>query len=141
MSDRRPDETLYAAERARANLASLRRNDPSIQSITESTTHCTLHQWNEQTERWDKLKQEGAVFVVRRDRRDGVGATEDAVFLLNRSGTKNWALPLEPGEMKVMLDEEGESLTIARRGDRESANGAEEGSRLMRGRDEEEDLV
>ena len=54
------------AARTAANLRTVQRSDPSIVEILETSTHTVIYHWDEAEERWEKQKQEGPMFIVRR---------------------------------------------------------------------------
>ncbi|EIW71233.1 hypothetical protein TREMEDRAFT_56356, partial [Tremella mesenterica DSM 1558] len=100
------------AARSAANLRTVARNDTAVVEILETSTYCVIYHWDEGTEKWDKQKMEGPMFIVRRDK-----APQYALYLLNRQAVKNVLIPLTPGDMRVSVVDQN-NMHIARRGER-----------------------
>lgn len=48
------------------NLRSVRRADPSVSAILETSVYSTVYYYDEAGGKWEKQKQEGPLFVVQR---------------------------------------------------------------------------
>lgn len=48
------------------NFRSVTRNDPSIAEIIETSVYSVIYHYDEAAGAWEKQKQEGPMFVVRR---------------------------------------------------------------------------
>lgn len=60
------DTDAIAAFRAQANLKSIVRSDPSVQTIVETSVYSTIYHFDTEANEWVKQKAEGPLFVVRR---------------------------------------------------------------------------
>ncbi|KAI9216132.1 hypothetical protein BC828DRAFT_394168 [Blastocladiella britannica] len=87
--------------RAAANLVSLRRTDPAVTAIVDSTSQVALYRYSSTSKGWAKEGAEGAMFLVRRDpttqshiTNKPIGGPRFALAILNRVATHNWTLPL-----------------------------------------------
>ncbi|WVR04683.1 hypothetical protein IAU60_001694 [Kwoniella sp. DSM 27419] len=103
-----PDPELVAA----TNFRSVRRSDPAVKAILETSVYSVLYHYDESSGKWEKQKQEGPLFVVQREK-----APEWALYMLNRQAVKNPSIQLVPGEMKMTVVDQG-MLQVARRGER-----------------------
>ncbi|KIR27334.1 hypothetical protein I307_04144 [Cryptococcus deuterogattii 99/473] len=100
MASRSPtDDQRLLDFRNATNFRSVKRADPSIIAILETSVYSVIYHYDERSDRWEKQKQEGPLFVVK------------------RQTVKNPAIPLVPGEMKLTTLDDG-MLQVARRGDR-----------------------
>ncbi|KAJ3373362.1 mRNA-decapping enzyme 1A [Allomyces arbusculus] len=70
-----------------ANLNVLRRKDPRITSIVDSTPHVVQYEFADGS--WRKRNIEGTMFLFRRSTRPHFG-----LFIMNRMSTSNYLLPL-----------------------------------------------
>ncbi|OCF77003.1 hypothetical protein I204_02712 [Kwoniella mangroviensis CBS 8886] len=95
------------------NLRSVKRADPSVAQILETSVYSVIYHYDDQGGKWEKQKSEGPLFVVQRDK-----SPEWSLYMLNRQGLKNPAIPLVPGEMKLTVIDQG-MLQVARRGDKQ----------------------
>ncbi|WVQ75930.1 hypothetical protein IAR50_005565 [Cryptococcus sp. DSM 104548] len=105
------DERLIEFRNA-TNFRSVKRADPSISEILETSVYSVIYHYDERSERWEKQKMEGPLFVVRREK-----TPEYQLYMLNRQTVKNPAIPLVPGEMKMTVIDDG-MLQVARRGEK-----------------------
>ncbi|ODO07908.1 hypothetical protein I350_03489 [Cryptococcus amylolentus CBS 6273] len=106
------DEERLIEFRNATNFRSVKRADPSISAILETSVYSVVYHYDERSERWEKQKMEGPLFVVRRDK-----TPEYQLYMLNRQTVKNPAIPLLPGEMKMTVIDDG-MLQVARRGEK-----------------------
>jgi hypothetical protein len=74
---------------SRLNLSVLRRHDPSIVEIVDSTSYVALYQ---HTTEWHKTGVEGTLFLFKRSRHPLYG-----FFILNRQGIENVCEDLSDG--------------------------------------------
>lgn len=74
--------------------------------------YSVIYHYDERSDKWEKQKQEGPLFVVKREK-----SPEYLLYMLNRQTVKNPAIPLVPGEMKLTTLDDG-MLQVARRGDK-----------------------
>lgn len=63
-SDTKTKEEL-AAVRNQANLKTVQRNDPALAEILDTTAYAVIYHWGD-SGKWEKQKQEGSLFVIRR---------------------------------------------------------------------------
>ncbi|WWD21550.1 hypothetical protein CI109_106036 [Kwoniella shandongensis] len=94
------------------NFRSVKRADPHVSSILETSVYSVVYYYDETSGKWEKQKQEGPLFVVRREKNP-----EYSLYMLNRQTVKNPAIPLVKGEMKLTVVDQG-MLQVARRGDK-----------------------
>lgn len=73
----------------RINLASLKRQDPYIGNITDSSTHVAVYSFSPQSNEWEKTDVEGTLFVYKRVAPPYWGFT-----ILNRLSMENLTEPL-----------------------------------------------
>ncbi|XP_039266179.2 uncharacterized protein LOC120341677 [Styela clava] len=73
----------------RINLASLKRQDPYIGNITDSSTHVAVYSFSPQSNEWEKTDVEGTMFVYKRVAPPYWGFT-----ILNRLSMENLTEPL-----------------------------------------------
>ncbi|WWC59539.1 uncharacterized protein I303_102095 [Kwoniella dejecticola CBS 10117] len=110
------EERALLEYRNSANFRSVKRADPHVKEILDTSVYSVIYNYDEASGsgagKWEKQKQEGPLFVVRRDT-----SPEWSLFMLNRQGLKNPAIPLIPGEMKLTVIDQG-MLQVARRGDK-----------------------
>ncbi|ORY30371.1 hypothetical protein BCR39DRAFT_466673, partial [Naematelia encephala] len=99
--------------RTKLNLKSLTRSDPHITAILETSVYSVIYEYDDAAESWEKQKQEGPLFIVRRD-----NAPEYSLYMLNRQSVKNVAIPLIPGEVKLTTVN-SDILQVARRGEKQ----------------------
>ena len=52
--------------RKQTNFRSVTRNDPAVLEILETSVYSVIYQYDETAGEWEKQKQEGPLFVVRR---------------------------------------------------------------------------
>ncbi|ORX33937.1 hypothetical protein BD324DRAFT_637747 [Kockovaella imperatae] len=95
------------------NFRSVTRNDPTVEEILETSVYSVIYQYDEVAGEWEKQKQEGPLFVVKRSK-----APEYALFMLNRQTVKNVLIPLVPGEIKCTVVDSS-TLQVARRGEKQ----------------------
>ncbi|XAO21409.1 hypothetical protein I312_100158 [Cryptococcus bacillisporus CA1280] len=113
MASRSPtDDQRLLDFRNATNFRSVKRADPSIIAILETSVYSVIYHYDERSDRWEKQKQEGPLFVVKREK-----SPEYLLYMLNRQTVKNPAIPLVPGEMKLTTLDDG-MLQVARRGDK-----------------------
>ncbi|OXG13751.1 hypothetical protein C361_05893 [Cryptococcus neoformans Tu259-1] len=113
MASRSPtDDQRLLDFRNATNFRSVKRADPSIIAILETSVYSVIYHYDERSGRWEKQKQEGPLFVVKREK-----SPEYLLYMLNRQTVKNPAIPLVPGEMKLTALDDG-MLQVARRGDK-----------------------
>ena len=134
------DAEKLAELRYNTNFRSVTRNDPAVQALLDTSVYSVIYQYDEQTEAWEKQKQEGPMFVVKRcvgvflfasgwgmrrmgGKKEGDKGTDPrnkdpvyALFMLNRQAVKNVTLPLIPGEIKCSIVDPS-TLQVARRGE------------------------
>jgi hypothetical protein len=60
------DDPALLAFRNSTNLRSVTRNDPSILEIIDTSVYSVIYHYDEGAGSWDKQKQEGPMFVVKR---------------------------------------------------------------------------
>ncbi|WVQ83297.1 hypothetical protein IAT38_005436 [Cryptococcus sp. DSM 104549] len=107
-----PDDQALLDFRNATNFRTVKRSDPHVAEILETSVYSVIYQWDEGSDKWEKKNQEGPLFVVRREK-----SPEYSLYMLNRQTVKNPAIPLVPGEMKMtVLDQE--MMQVARRGDK-----------------------
>lgn len=73
----------------RINLAALKRQDPYISTITDSSTHVAVYSFSPQSNGWEKTDVEGTLFVYRRVAPPYWGFT-----IMNRLSMENLTEPL-----------------------------------------------
>ncbi|OCF45827.1 hypothetical protein I317_00315 [Kwoniella heveanensis CBS 569] len=95
------------------NLRSVRRADPNVKSILQTSVYSVVYHYDEVSGKWEKQKQEGPLFVVQRDK-----SPEWSLYMLNRQAVKNPAIALVPGEMKMTVIDQT-MLQVARRGEKQ----------------------
>lgn len=66
MSHLTPEEQQLQEYRRSTNFRSVTRSDPSVQEIIETSTYSTIYHYDEIKDAWEKQKQEGPLFIVRR---------------------------------------------------------------------------
>ncbi|WRT64713.1 uncharacterized protein IL334_001647 [Kwoniella shivajii] len=110
MSD---EEQKLLDYRNATNFRSVKRADPSVAQILDTSVYSVIYNYDEGSGKWEKQKQEGPLFVVNRDK-----SPEWSLYMLNRQGLKNPAIPLIPGEMKLTIVDRA-MLQVARRGDKQ----------------------
>ncbi|WVO16625.1 hypothetical protein L204_104304 [Cryptococcus depauperatus] len=98
--------------RDKTNFRSVKRADRSVSAILETSVYSVIYHYNEASSGWEKQKQEGPLFVVKRQK-----SPEYMLYMLNRQTVKNPAIPLVPGEMKMTVVDAG-MLQVARRGEK-----------------------
>ncbi|WVN89363.1 uncharacterized protein L203_104586 [Cryptococcus depauperatus CBS 7841] len=98
--------------RDKTNFRSVKRADRSVSAILETSVYSVIYHYNEASSGWEKQKQEGPLFVVKREK-----SPEYMLYMLNRQTVKNPAIPLVPGEMKMTVVDAG-MLQVARRGEK-----------------------
>nr|XP_019008416.1 uncharacterized protein I206_06975 [Kwoniella pini CBS 10737]OCF47197.1 hypothetical protein I206_06975 [Kwoniella pini CBS 10737] len=118
MSGQLNDEERALLEyRNSTNFRSVKRADPHVSEISDTSVYSVIYNYDEAggsgQGKWEKQKQEGPLFVVHRDK-----SPEWSLYMLNRQGLKNPAIPLIPGEMKLTVIDQG-MLQVARRGDKQ----------------------
>nr|ODN93687.1 hypothetical protein L204_04871 [Cryptococcus depauperatus CBS 7855] len=101
--------------RDKTNFRSVKRADRSVSAILETSVYSVIYHYNEASSGWEKQKQEGPLFVVKRQ--VGEKSPEYMLYMLNRQTVKNPAIPLVPGEMKMTVVDAG-MLQVARRGEK-----------------------
>ncbi|WWC86832.1 uncharacterized protein L201_001711 [Kwoniella dendrophila CBS 6074] len=110
MSD---EERKLIEYRNSTNFKSVKRADSSVSQILDTSVYSVIYNYDEKSGKWEKQKQEGPLFVVQRDK-----SPEWSLYMLNRQGLKNPAIPLVPGEMKLTVIDQA-MLQVARRGDKQ----------------------
>ncbi|WVF69741.1 hypothetical protein IAT40_004520 [Kwoniella sp. CBS 6097] len=95
------------------NLRSVRRADPNVKSILQTSVYSVVYHYDEPSGKWEKQKQEGPLFVVQREK-----SPEWSLYMLNRQAVKNPAIALVPGEMKMTVIDQT-MLQVARRGEKQ----------------------
>lgn len=55
-----------AAFKEATNFRSVTRNDPSVLEIVDTSNYSVIYHYDEAAGEWEKQKQEGPLFVVRR---------------------------------------------------------------------------
>ncbi|KAK1921591.1 hypothetical protein DB88DRAFT_498514 [Papiliotrema laurentii] len=106
------EDDRIAAFKQSTNFRSVTRNDPSVVEILDTSVYSVIYLYDEAAGAWEKQKQEGPLFIVRRDK-----APEYALYMLNRQAVKNVTMPLIPGEMKATIVDPT-TLQVARRGEK-----------------------
>lgn len=66
MSTSTADEQRIAAFKEATNFRSVTRNDPSVLEIIDTSVYSVIYHYDEQAGSWEKQKQEGPLFVVKR---------------------------------------------------------------------------
>ena len=61
-----PSEDEFLDYRASINLKSIRRADPAAQEILLTSSYAVIYHFEPDKGTWDKVKQEGPLFVIRR---------------------------------------------------------------------------
>ena len=62
-----PQEDQRVLEfRNATNFRSVTRNDPNVVEILETSVYSVIYQYDEEAGEWEKQKQEGPLFVVKR---------------------------------------------------------------------------
>nr|KAJ3414521.1 hypothetical protein HK105_001753 [Polyrhizophydium stewartii] len=79
----------FAAARQSINLGVLRRHDPFIVGILDTSSHVTVYTFDLQTQSWSKRGIEGVMFVFQRSAQPIYG-----FFVMNRLGTDNLIVSL-----------------------------------------------
>lgn len=119
------EEERIALFKQNTNFRSVTRNDPSVIEILETSVYSVIYLYDEAAGAWEKQKQEGPLFIVRRSVHELRGrrrtynrdkAPEYALYMLNRQAVKNVTMPLIPGEMKASVVDPT-TLQVARRGE------------------------
>lgn len=52
--------------RSATNLRTVSRNDPAVSEILDTSTYSVIYHYDADAGKWQKQKQEGSLFVVRR---------------------------------------------------------------------------
>lgn len=52
--------------RSATNLRTVTRNDPAVAEILDTSNYSVIYHYDEAASKWQKQKQEGSLFVVRR---------------------------------------------------------------------------
>ncbi|WVW78361.1 hypothetical protein I302_100315 [Kwoniella bestiolae CBS 10118] len=107
------EEQQLLEYRNATNFRSVKRADPSVAQILDTSVYSVIYHYDEVGAKWEKQKSEGPLFVVQRDK-----SPEWSLYMLNRQGLKNPAIPLIPGEMKLTVIDQG-MLQVARRGEKQ----------------------
>ncbi|KAJ8329711.1 hypothetical protein QVD99_003995 [Batrachochytrium dendrobatidis] len=79
----------YASTKRALNLSVLRRHDPLIESISETSSHVTVYSFESRSQTWTKRGIEGTIFVYQRSIEP-----RNAFVIMNRLSTENLVVPL-----------------------------------------------
>ncbi|KAI9202095.1 uncharacterized protein BJ171DRAFT_461707 [Polychytrium aggregatum] len=88
---------MDAAARQAVNLNVLRRHDPAISAIVDTSSHVVVYNFDSATETWKKVGIEGTMFLFRKESLNRYG-----IFVMNRLSTDNHNEELN-SEMEIQV--------------------------------------